>query len=156
MIYTNTWYWKHRHHMLMPQISQIILSSYKPFLSRISATSCIHLKLSDTQPHWIKYWSGAGFLACRKLNSSADTSKAMLIYCCYGSGIWCELWDNLIFPFLAALVNNLNTCLERTKNNTFSKFLVSWKVRNTGSESHKMLCSILKCLILIEMGFCLT
>lgn len=56
-------------------------------------------------------------------------------------------------PFLTALVNNLNKCSELTKNNTFSKFLVSYKIRNTGSESHEMLCSILLSIIFMEMGF---
>lgn len=139
--------------MLMPRINQIVFLSYKSFLSRISAASHIHLKSSSAQSHWTKHWNGAGLLACIEVNSLPDTSKALLIYSSYGSGVSFELWDNLIFPFLTALVDNLNKCLEATKNNTFSNFLVNWKVRNTGLALHKMLCSILKSLILTEMGF---
>lgn len=137
----------------MPQINQIILLSYKYFLSRISATSHIHLKSPPTWSHWSKHLNGAGFLACIELNRSPDSSRAVLIYCSDGPGISFELWDNVSFPFLTALVNNLNTCLEFTKNNIFTTFLVSWKVRNAGSESHKLLCSIFKISFWLRWDF---
>lgn len=123
------------------------------FSLKISPPSHGHLKSPSTHSCWAKYLNGDGFLAGTKAPSSPDISTALLIYCSHGSGIWFELWDNLNFPFLVALVNNLNMCSELTKNNIFSKILVSWKIINTGSESHEMLCSILLSIILIEMGF---